>query len=101
MAFNYTKSKAALDTIAQRTDRYRKQIVAMQTQIQDMGNGLNGMPTEYSGLVGEIDAEATASPTDEALQMLKLEKDKLVADFQALLSVVQAIQTDLNAYDVS
>lgn len=100
MAFNYTKSKAALDTIAQRTERGRGQLIRMQDMGVAVESDLNQMQADYAGLVAEINAEAAARPADLAIQNLKLEKDKLAADFVALKTIAQdanaALATHIN-----
>ena len=60
---------------------------------------LAAMPSQYAGISSALNAEAAANPTDQALQLMQAEKDKMVADFQVLKSSANAAITALDTID--
>ena len=95
MADTYTENKAVLDEVANLTVKYRKDLDTATTVINNAVSGLTQMATTYGTHATDIDTMASDNPNDEALQAQKLEKDKLVADFQALKTVAQGMKTAL------
>ena len=84
MAVTYTEAKATLDDIAVRSENNRKRLEQAKSLIQQAESDLTSMSTVYSTFVADLDAAATANPTDDAWQTAKAEKDQMVADFQSL-----------------
>lgn len=93
MATTYTSARVALTEIAQRSDANRKRLDQAKATISAADADLGAMPTAYGTIVTDINAAAAAAPGDAALQALKAEKDKLVADFQALKTEAAALKT--------
>lgn len=83
MTTNFTQRKAALDEIANSITSAMAQMANAQAALSAVQSTLGGLAAKYSGVISDIDADATANPSDSALQAMKAEKDKMVADFQA------------------
>lgn len=84
MATTYSERKVALDEIAARIRTNAKRLVDCRAQAAAAESDLTAMETNYTALVQDIEADATSFPNDEAFQLQKLEKDKLVAEFSVL-----------------
>lgn len=84
MATTYGDRKVALDEIAGRIQTNRKRLQQARQLVAAAESDLSAMTTAYSEIVTDIDSDATANPGDEAHQLQKNEKDKLVAEFNAL-----------------
>ncbi len=93
MALTYTKSKAILDEIAARTTRNQDRLTNSKVGVDDAVVDLGKMVTDYSGFSADLDALATANPTDVAIQNAKAEKDRMIPDFQAVKTEAEALQT--------
>ena len=95
MATSYTTTKAALNEIAQRTEGNRKALDNAKAAIAAALADLTAMQTQYAGIVSDLDASATANPTDPAWQAAKHEKDLMVADFQAQRARANSLNTSV------
>ena len=84
MAATYSQMKNALDEIARKNDEYRKQLGVSRAKLASAYSGLDSMLSDYTQIVSEIETAFTNNPDDLAYEILKVEKDKLVADFQSL-----------------
>ena len=80
----FSDMKYALDEIAKHTSMNKAAIERARKSLVDAQYNLNAMQTKYSGVVSDINQAAIENPGDVAYEMAKSEKDKLVADFQAL-----------------
>lgn len=67
-----------------------------KSQITLANNNLGALATKYAALVTAVNGLATAEPSNAAATLAKAEKDKLVAEFQALKTTAQAMVTALN-----
>lgn len=80
----FSDMKYALDEISRKNARGRQLIEAARAGLARVQSDLGAMTSEYTSIVTDINQAAIANPTDDAYQLLKSEKDKLVADFQDL-----------------
>lgn len=92
----YTTTKATLDEIASRSEQARKRLDQARALVDAAVSELGGMQTAYSAFITQLNADAAARPDDVAWQHAKSEKDQLVADFSALRTAAQAMQTALS-----
>ena len=86
MPSGYSERKVALDEIAVRIRANAKRLTQARQTVATAEADLTAMTTDYAGIVADINADALANPNDEAFQLQKVEKDKLVAEFQALMT---------------
>jgi len=84
MASTYADIKWGLDDIAKTISRGRSFIDNSRSSLVRAQDLLGTLPGDTAELRNDIDDAAVANPNDDAYQMAKNEKDKLVADFQAL-----------------
>lgn len=101
MAFNFTKTINALDQIAERIIRARNRLDSAKVAFSLGSTDLANIPSDFSTVVTELNAEATAKPGDDAIQDLKAVKDKMVADYQALKADADSAVTALSGFDFS
>lgn len=97
MAFTYTEIKTALDEIAERATQNSKRVAQAKATLSAAQGDLAAMATVYATVVADLNAAATANPSNAAWQAAKAEKDQLVADFQALKATVDALVTAVNS----
>jgi hypothetical protein len=81
---NYADIKSGLDQLALKISNEKARIVRGRLELTKAQTELAALPAASAELRTAIDDAATANPTDEAYIMQKNEKDKLVANFQAL-----------------
>jgi hypothetical protein len=81
---NYADIKSGLDLLALTISNVRNRIVRGRTELTRAQTELVALPATSTELRTAIDDAAIVNPTDEAYLMHKNEKDKLVANFQAL-----------------
>ncbi len=93
----FTEVKKVLDEIAERTTQNASRTTNAKALLTTAQADLASMPGAYSSILSEIDAGATANPTDQAWQNAKAEKDQMVSDFQALKAEVDALVTAVNS----
>jgi hypothetical protein len=84
MATTFSERKVALDEIAARIRTDAKRMTNARAQVAEAEADLTTMQTAYTALVADINADAAAFPADAVFAAMKGEKDKLVAEFQAL-----------------
>lgn len=101
MAYNFNKTKAQLNEISDIIEQQRKIIVRAKKMLQDGENALAAIPGTYGGLASEIDAYVAANPGDAAAVRQQEDKDNMLADRAALITIFQGFIADGNAYDVS
>jgi len=92
----FSQIKSGLDEIAAKNERNRTIIESSRSSLGVAQTNLSKMLTDYSQLVADINQTAIDNPTDDAYRLAKSEKDKLVADFQALKTYVDSL---IVAYD--
>lgn len=97
MAVTYTQAKSTLDEIAERSEQNRKRLDTAKQIIDAAVADLNAMTSAYTAFVSDLNAAAAANPSNQAWQTAKLEKDQMVADFQALKTTAEALQGAVNA----
>lgn len=100
MATTFSTAKVALDLIAQRIQSNRSKLTQAQAYALQAETDLAAMPSQFSTIISDIDAAASAAPSDAALQDLKLEKDKLVAEFAALQTTATSMKNATAAITV-
>lgn len=91
MASTFSQIKSGLDDISSKNSKNRSMLSSSRASLLSAQANLAGMTAAYSGLVADINDAATANPTDEAYQLAKSEKDKLVSDFQSLKTYCDAL----------
>lgn len=91
---SYLQAKAAMDKITEDVailievaENRFQQVQNVSAQLEDL---TKPAPVGWIELVQYIDAEAVANPSDEEIQTLKREKDKIVSDFQAYKTALDA-----------
>jgi|CXWL01.1.fsa_nt_gi chromosome segregation ATPase len=84
MTTTYSERKVALDEIAARIRANDKRLREARNQLAAAEADLTNMQTAYAAIVQDINADAAANLTDGAHQAQKADKDKLVAECQAL-----------------
>lgn len=84
MATSFSTAKTSLDQIADRIQSNRRKLQQAQAWAAEAEADLTAMPAAYGTVIADIDAAVVAAPGDTALVNLKAEKDKLVAEFNAL-----------------
>lgn len=89
----YTQTKTTLDEIAQRSEQNRKRLEQAKATIAAALSDLTAMQTAYSGFVSQLNTDAAANPNDDAWQLARAEKDQLIADFQALRTEADNLNT--------
>ena len=87
MAQTFSQIKTGLDTISARIVADRALLVQAKSTAQSVAADLTSMGTEYTQFVQDVDAASAANPTDAAYTNAKAEKDRLVAEFNALKTV--------------
>ena len=97
MAITYTQAKATLDEIAQRSEQNRKRLEQARALVVSAEADLTAMGTAYATFVTELNAAATANPSDAAWQGAKAEKDQMAADFAALKTRASAVKNAIDA----
>lgn len=97
MASTFSQIKSGLDEISDRNKRNREHLARARDFIVKAQTDLTTMQTEYSTLVADINQAAIDNPTDQAYQLAKSEKDKLVADFQSLKSYCDSLLASFDA----
>lgn len=97
MATTFTTARVALNEIAQRSHQNKQRLQTAKTTIAQADADLAAMQTAYSQIVADIDTASDADPLDTALKNLRAEKDKLVADFQALKTEAANLKTAVGA----
>lgn len=91
MAVTFTQAKATLDEIADRSENNRKRLAQARALIATALSDLVTMPTAFGDFIAELDAAAATNPDNEAWQLIKAEKDLMVADFLVLRSEAQSL----------
>lgn len=88
--------KAGLDDIAQEIRTERQALKTVKARATAALNALNGIPTKYAPLIGEIDAY---DGSDAFETLAKAEKAKLAAEFTALKAKAQQASDALSGID--
>ena len=98
---SYTRARAAQDQattqvaqIAVRVENAVAVLQALETELTQLGQAA---PNGWAGLASYVSAEAVANPTDEDWASLDSQVGKLVADFQAKKTEVEAINAAIAA----
>jgi len=91
----FSQVKTRLDSLADELQRIAQRINGIGDSADGAEAALNALPTNYSELISEVDAMATASPDDPAILAAKAEKDLMVAEYQAAQDKVAAVQAAL------
>jgi hypothetical protein len=84
-------------------DRIIRDLAAQQTQLTTatgaftaIKNNLTAFQSLYTTWATEVDALATANPTDAAIMALKAERDLLVSEFASTKTDAEAYETAVN-----
>jgi hypothetical protein len=93
MATTFSVAKSGLDDISRRIQVHRDNLSQVKSLASGAAASLSSMGQEYAQLIADIDAALTAAPTNEALKVLKSEKDLLVSEFSALLTKANEFKT--------
>lgn len=92
---NFSEIKQGLDDIAEDIRAERKRLAEGISKVTLSNNNLAALAAKHSVLITEIDALATAEPSNSAATLAKAEKDNLVAEFIVLKAEAQAKVTAL------
>lgn len=92
----YYETKATLDEIAARTLNEKKRLDQAKALIAAAVATLTAMPSQYSGFSSQLNTDAAANPNNDAWQTALAEKNLLAAEFQALLTEAEALDTAVN-----
>jgi len=95
MASTGSERDTALDQIAETITQAGKDQQRALQQLQAASAALANLQTQYTSLLGDIDADATANPDSQLAQLRKERKDERVAEFVALKSSIDANITAL------
>lgn len=93
MASTYSQIKTGLDNISSAISTARNRLTQAQQQTNTAVAELGSLQTQYASLIADINDLATAEPANAASQNAKAEKDKLVAEFQALNTLAASLKT--------
>ena len=96
MAFlpeNFLMAERALDQISVDATASFTNMDRAVDQLSSASAALAAMTAAWTPAVNYITAEAAAAPGDAGWQSLLARKDKLVADFLAMQTLVQAVRT--------
>ena len=89
--------KHKLDEIAEQIRNRQSGINQARSKIDTTVESLTSMVSVYADVISEIEAQATANPTNQAWQLAKSEKDILVSEFQALKTTAEALKAAMDA----
>lgn len=84
MASTYSTRKTALDEIAARIQADGKRLQQARAAVATSVSDLTAMQSLYTEIIGDINTDAAANPSDQAYQLQKVEAEKLVAEFNSL-----------------
>jgi len=93
MATTFSEAKSGLDDISRQIGVNRTKLRQIKEFATGAAGDLNSMAAQYAQLITDIDAAAIAMPNNDALKVLKAEKDLLVAEFTQLLAKAEQFQT--------
>lgn len=93
MATTFSEAKTGLDDIARAIRNSRALINQARENPTAVKNSLDSLSSQSATLIADIEAAATASPNNVALQNLKAELDLLVAEFQTNRAEAAALET--------
>ena len=93
MAYTYAQLETLSDRVVSELARNQDQLEAAINQFAAIEASLTAMGTTYSTWVTEINALATANPSDDAVLALKAKKDRLVAEFNTSQTRATALKT--------
>lgn len=93
MAATFSEAKTGLDEISLEIRNARTLLNQARANPTNVKTALDGLATQYAALIADIDAAAAAAPGNTALQVLKAEKDLLVAEFTAKRAEAVALET--------
>lgn len=83
MASTFSEGKTGLDEISLAIRNATALLNQARSNPSQVVGTLDGLASQYATLLADIDAAATAMPGNVALQVLKAEKDLLVAEWTA------------------
>jgi len=90
----YTEAVTALDELTDRITTGKKHFARGETLMAEgitlYGDLNNAAPGGYLDLIQFIDAQAIALPNDDQWQHMKGQRNKIVAEYQAELTSMQA-----------
>lgn len=93
MATTFSERKVALDEIATRIRTNAKRLADAKNQATVAESDLTAMATVYTTIVADINADATANPSNSAYTTMKAEKDVMVAEFTTLKTLATNVKT--------
>src|SRR5688500_3995956 len=97
MATTFSSAKSGLDDISRRVQGHRTQLSQIKSLATGAAAELATMAQQYAQLLTDIDAALASAPTNDALKVLKAEKDLLVGEFNALLAKANQFKTAVDA----
>jgi hypothetical protein len=99
MAATYSQMKTSLDEISSKIVTARNSVVNARAAVASASSILSGMATAYGTIVTDINQAAASNPTDNLYAIVKAEKDKLVAEFQALQTYCDAVLSAIDGVE--
>lgn len=100
MALLYAEAKSKLDDVAKDLRDLKIKLQEVQTRANQANSLATALPGKYASLSSEINALATANPTDEVWQRIKAEKDKLAGEFASLATIAGSMKTATDSVNV-
>ena len=97
MSTTFTEAKNALDEIAARETAASKRLDNAKADIAAALADLTAMATDYSTIIGDIDAAVVANPTNTAWLNAQAEKNQMVSDFQAAKARANTMNTAVSS----
>lgn len=93
----FCEVEAALDNVRNDVNNNKSRYTGAVAQILAAKNAVANLATTYAAVATEINAQATALPNDTAWKMAKARLDKIVAEYNALRTKLQAAVDALTA----
>lgn len=100
MALLYAEAKSKLDEVAKDLRDLKTRLQEVQTRANQANSLATALPSKYASLSTEINDLAAAAPSDEVLQHLKAEKDKLAGEFTQLSTLAGQMKTATDSVNV-
>jgi hypothetical protein len=93
MDYTYAQLRVISQRVLQELARNQDALDAAVAQFATVESSLTQMGTAYSEWATQVNALATANPSDDALLALKADKDRMVAEFNASKTRATSLKT--------
>lgn len=96
MAMTYTQLSEISDRVRRELAGNQNNVEAAKSQFAAVSASLTAMQSAYTTWAQEVNALATANPSDAAVLALKADKDRMVAEFAATKTRADALTAAVN-----